>query len=236
MIRYPARFTTRSLFLVLTALGCLLLVPRRAMCQVELSRHYDQETQRSLMEAVVRVRVKIKKGIAQGSAVCIGQDQAGFCYLLTCAHVIRGGERFQFEVFPRAKYPLAVKHVPERIEQWSAPNADLALLKVPFVVPRSVRVCRANTGARKGDFALDVGCGVGAPPTCQVGKLDGLDARNDLVFARGGVGGRSGGLLYTRRGVIGIHARGGDDRCVAVHYRKIRTFIKGCGQQWLLPQ
>ncbi len=223
------------------AVFAAITIPSVGLGQVEKSRHFTEDAQVAILQAVVRVRVHVPGNTGcRGSAVCIGTDADGCSYLLTCYHVMRHAERagakLSFETFTGKSYPNPNEcFAPTQFQLWTEPKWDLALIRVQATVPKSVRLCHKDRKLRKGDALLDVGCGKGAPPVCQIGKFVGLDKKKDLLFSRGGVGGRSGGLLYARGGMVGVHARGGEGQSSAVSFRKIHRFLQNCGIEGQVP-
>ncbi len=216
----------------------LLCAATSAQGQVEPSRHFSEAYQRKALEAVVRIRIRHAHGARQGSGVSVRYAD-GESYILTCAHLLKdveSSEQVVIEVFTRASYPNpAHTYRARKVRWWRDRKADLALIVAPVFTAASVKICRPGTRVVVGTRVLGVGCGLGAPPVCQVGAVTGRDRLKDYVIGRGGIGGRSGGAVLSAGGLIGIHVRGANDRTVAVNYGKIHRFLRSTGHDWLLP-
>jgi hypothetical protein len=215
-------------------LGCAVLLGSASVAkgQIESSRHFSKELQYEVLQTVVRISGDLGGGkTSQGSGVCIACED-GYSYILTAAHVVADvpdSRALQVETFTRASYPKpdrTVTVLKGKMTYAINKELDLALLRVKVVVPRSVKLCPETVSFRLGTPVLLVGCGIGAPPTCTVAALTGQDERKDLVLNRGAVGGRSGGLAYTRHGLSGILVRAGDDRTIAVNPWKIHAVLR----------
>jgi hypothetical protein len=223
---------------VLSVLALLwLALPARA--QIEVSRHFGEDVQRRAFETIVRINVDHGNYAVQGSGVCI-RSANGKSYILTCAHVLKDVEKAKgtvIEVFTRDSYPNPSKtYRTSGYRYWRNHKTDLALIVAKIDVPSSVKLCRKTTKVPVGTPVLAVGCGAGAPPVCQVGRVKGQDSDKDFVMDRGAIGGRSGGALVSASGLIGILARRSDDgETFAVNCWKIHQFLRSSGHSWLIP-
>jgi hypothetical protein len=211
------------------ALALLLCVAAPARAQVERSRHFSDEVQYKAIESVVRITLTYEHGWGQGSGVCVGFD-GQYSYILTCAHVLDGADKAtgtKLEFFTKQTYPNPCRAYTGRFEfRLDRPN-DLALIKVATAVPAQIKICPESFSPPMNTAVLAVGCGKGAPPVAQVGKLVGYDPTRDFVHDRGSIGGRSGGAILSAQGLIGILSRGAEDVTVAVNHWKTHQFLKG---------
>jgi uncharacterized protein YkwD len=223
----------QSLFVVV---GLALACPApRASAQFEASAHFPDEYQQGMVEATVRVHVRVKKGWQRGTAVCIATNRK-YAYLLSCAHLVEGAKEMHFEVFTRKSYPKAYRYYKPAWRAWWNTKDDIALIRAPIYVPKKINLCPHGTMLSPDVPLLSVGCGRGAPPVCQVAKLIGLDEAGDYAFDRGSIFGRSGSAVVTRQhGVIGIHITGRPGVSYAVHYSKIHAFLASNGFRKLIP-
>jgi hypothetical protein len=214
---------------------CVLLLGSTsvAQAQIERSRHFTDDFQYSALEVMVRINIYWEDKRSQGSGVCIGHDpERKHSAILTCAHVVEGVDKARgasVECFTKQHYPNPSLTWTNGFQLWVDRERDLALLWVPVYVPAAIKLCPSTTVVPFKTPVLAVGCGTGSPPVCQVGTFFGQDGIQDLVMNRGAIGGRSGGALISRHGLIGILARTGDDQTHAVNYWKIHQFLKKAG-------
>jgi hypothetical protein len=231
----PNRVSTAAL---LWLTGSLFLgAPSAARAQIQRSSHFTVEYQQGMMEAVVRLSVRKADGWYYGTGVSIGYAKK-YNYLLTCAHVVEGAKEIHFDVFSRKTYPNPYRtYKKARWSAWWNTKEDIAVIRAAIYVPKKIRVCRKGTQVQQEGAVLSVGCGLGAPPVCQVGFLAGLDDAGAHVFNRGNIGGRSGSALVTRRdGLIGIVTGGWEDKSRAVHHDQIHGLLERNKLGWLIPK
>jgi len=206
----------------------LPLVQVEARAQIEVSRHFSEETQRGVMEAIVRITIQRQDGKAvQGSGVCIEYD-GKYSYILSCAHVVEHvspSNKTTVEFFTRQSYPNPSRVYSGPIRFWGQRNTDLGLIKLAARPPRTLKLCPDETTPPFRTPVLCVGCGIRAAPVCQVATFVSQDEKYDFLVNRGAIGGRSGGAVVSRHGLIGILARTGNDATVAVNHWKIHEFI-----------
>jgi hypothetical protein len=216
---------------------CLACLASAAPAQFERSAHFPLKYQQGMMEATVRVTVRKPDAWYTGTAVCIGSDEK-YSYLLSNAHVFQNGLEAHFEVFTAKAYPKAWrKYKPAWVTWWNI-NNDIVAIRAAIRVPQQIRICPRGTIVAPGTPVLVVGCGLGAPPVCQVGKVTGLADNGDYAYDRGSIGGRSGSPMVTREhGLIGINTGGREGESYAVHYSKIHRLLASSPLGWgkLIP-
>jgi len=200
--------------------------------QVEEDTVYSKETQKAYMETVVRIKAEGGNSAWQGSGVCVAYDRkAGVAVILTAAHVVKDARRMSFEVFTSASYPNPAHSYNPAAKWWWNEKDDIAIVVAQMWVPRTARLAEDPNAIQKGDHVLSVGCGIGAPPVAQVGDITRLDEEGDYIVDRGGIGGRSGGALIGRQGVIGIVSRGRAGETYFVSLNKIHGLLQRASGQ-----
>jgi hypothetical protein len=216
--------------------AALLALTGVSQGQIDQSRYFSTDTQFDAIEAVVRISILKGNDGVFGSGVCIGSDGRS-TYILTCAHVIEHAAQAtstSIEFFTRASYPKPHSTHTAGFRFWVDRKNDLGLIQVSARWQKRVNVCPFEETRLLQIPVLAVGCGMAAPPSCQVGNITHQDGVGDLVVNRGACGGRSGGALISKFGLTGIIARGGDDRTHAVNHMKIHQFLKKVGHEELL--
>jgi hypothetical protein len=222
-------FVIRIRLLALAAVVFIGSLPTRSQAQVEFSKAFSEKTQREMMCTVVRIYADDGEKSWQGSGVCIEyNEETGMAAILTAGHVVENAETMTIEVFTENSYPKPAKvYKKVKTRYYWDHKSDLGLVIAKIKVPYVCDLDPDIESLRRGEPVLSVGCGIGAPPVCQVAKLAGLDEEsNDYVVERGAVGGRSGGPLISRWGLIGIASRSGEDITLYVSQGKIIRFLK----------
>jgi hypothetical protein len=180
-----------------------------ARAQVMDDPVFSKELQKAYMESVVRIRADNGQSAWQGSGVCVAYDKDnGVAVILTAAHVVKDAKRMSFEVFTSASYPNPARKYTPQARWWCNEKDDSAIIVARMWVPRTAPLATDPDAIGEGDHVFSVGCGIGAPPVCQVGDIAGIGQTGDYVIEQGAIGGRSGGPLIGRQGVIGIVSRG----------------------------
>jgi hypothetical protein len=238
----PSPFRERIMVrirLLLAALVVVVSTSTVAHAQIEKSKYCTEEAQFNSLEAVVRITLGFDGKLTLGSGCCVG-GKNNYLYILSCAHVLEtaaNAKSTKIDFFTKAKYPNPERSITEPFTFWLDKDKDLALIKVPMTGKQRIfYICPEDVKLKWNIPVLCVGCGYGGPPVCQVGKLIAQDNRDDFVVDRGGIGGRSGGAVIAAQGLIGIHARGSDDRSYAVNFWKIHQFLNNLNHGWLLKR
>jgi hypothetical protein len=212
--------------LVLTAVVLTGALTTQANAQLEKDAVYSEKLQKAYMETVVRITADDGKTSWQGSGVCVAYDKEnGMSLILTAAHVVKDATTLSFEVFTTASYPNPAGQYSPEAKWWWNENDDIAVIFVRMPVPKIAPLANDPATIRKGDHVFSVGCGIGAPPVAQVGDIAGFE-EGDYVVNRGAVGGRSGGPLIGRHGVIGIVSRGRNGETLFVSLDKIHGLME----------
>jgi Trypsin-like peptidase domain len=202
-----------------------MAAPARA--QFEKDDVYPEQVQKAGMETVVRIMADKGEDISQGSGVCVAYDrEKGVALILTAAHVVKDAKSLSFEVFTAASYPNPARKYSPQAKWWLNEKDDVAVIVARMWVPRTARLANDPAAIRKGDHVFSLGCGFGAPPAAQVGKIADIHESADYIVERGAVGGRSGGPLIGRQGVIGLVSRGRNGVTLFVSLDKIHGLIK----------
>jgi hypothetical protein len=221
----------KSIFILVSALFLLGLLAAQGRAQVERDRVYSDAVQKASMETVVRIKVQGANSSWQGSGVCVAYDQrTGVAIIVTAAHVVKGAKRMSFEVFTSASYPNPARRYAPRVRAWWNEKDDVAVIGARMWVPRTARLGKNPAAIRLGDHVFSVGCGIGAPPVAQVGEIGSFSTDGDYVIRRGAIGGRSGGPLFGRQGVVGIVSRGRAGETYFVSLGKIHRLLQRVGQ------
>jgi hypothetical protein len=134
-----------------------------------------------------------------------------------------------FEVFTPNSYPNPARVYKNAVwRSWRSgeDDSDIGLIQARIWVPVKMKLAKNADGLDIGDPLLSIGCGIGAPPCCQIGPYAGLDDSGDYTVAFGSIGGRSGGPLFGPQGLIGILSRGRNDETMFVSHDKIVRFLR----------
>src|SRR5690242_12477495 len=106
-------------------LGLLLLVPG----QIDSSRSDDFSPERQFIAITSAVQIVNVTRSTKGSGAIIRQS-GPFVYILTAAHVLEGGKRFEIHTFSSASYPRATKVYSDPEVLARTLDDDLALLRL----------------------------------------------------------------------------------------------------------
>jgi hypothetical protein len=217
----------KVVFSMVAAVVLMGATAAQVRAQVERDAVYSEKLQRAYMETVVRIKAEGGANRWQGSGVCVAYDKnKGVAVILTAAHVVKDARTMSFEVFTAASYPNPARKYSPQAKWWWNENDDVAVIVARMPVPGVAPLAKDPAAIKADAHVFSVGCGIGAPPVCQVGDLAGLDVSGDYVIKRGAVGGRSGGPLIGREGVIGIVSRGRNGETLFVSLDKIQGLIK----------
>jgi hypothetical protein len=218
------RKITLNMVAVVVLMGALAA---QARAQVEKDGIYSEQLQKAYMETVVRIKAEGGGMARQGSGVCVAYNQnTGVAVILTAAHVVKGAKRLSFEVFTSARYPNPAGKYSPRAKWWWNEKDDIAVIVARMPVPKVATLAKDPAAVRQGDHVFSIGCGIGAPPVAQVGDISGFGEGGDYVVERGAIGGRSGGPLIGRQGVIGIVSRGRNGETTFVSLDKIHGLLQ----------
>jgi hypothetical protein len=200
----------------------------RAHAQVEPSKHFSKEFQRTAMCSVVRIRASDGVKAWQGCGVCVAQDtKQGTAVILTAGHVVERVKKMEFEVFTTQSFPNPARVYKTAVwHAWWNKEDDIGIVVASIWVPFTMKLAADDEHLMEGTPILSIGCGVGAPPCCQVGSFAGLHSSGDYIVERGSIGGRSGGPMISSQGVVGILSRGRDDYTLFVSHDKIHKFVE----------
>jgi hypothetical protein len=218
----------RSIFSMVATVVLTGALVSQVRAQAQKDSVYSLAVQEAYLESVVRIKADEGPILSQGSGVCVAYDEkTGWAVILTAAHVVKDAKQLSFEVFTSASLPNAARSYesPEAKWWWNEKD-DVAVIAVRMWVPRSARLANDPAAISKGDHVFSVGCGIGFPPVCDVGDITDFSENGDYVIRRGAVGGRSGGPLVGRQGVIGLVSRGRDGETTFVSLDKIHGLIK----------
>jgi hypothetical protein len=165
----------------------------------------------------------------RASGVCVYYDaDSNLSIILTAGHVVQDARQMQFEVFSADSYPdpaRVYKNV--QWKSWRSRTDDIGVVIARIWVPVSAKVSDDDPHLDQGEHLLSIGCGIGAPPVCQIGRYVGRHESGDYATDMGSIGGRSGGPLFSQTGkVIGILSRGRNDETIFVSQDKILRFVK----------
>lgn len=198
-----------------------------AAAQVMKSKDFSEETQKKAMSSVVRIRADDGLKAWQGCGVCVAYNpDSGTALILTAGHVVKNAKRMQFELFTAQSYPNPARaYKSAQSRWWWNERDDIGIVVARIWVPYTIKLADSVGQLENGTPVLAIGCGIGAPPVCDVGRFGGLHSSGDYTVERGAIGGRSGGPLITNQGVIGILSRGRDDLTLYVSHEKIAQFI-----------
>jgi S1-C subfamily serine protease len=200
----------------------------QARAQFDPTDEFPEQVQKDLLESVVRISATDGTKSWQGSGVCVEYDgDKGVALILTAGHVVKDAKRISFEVFTRDSYPNAFKKYSPQAKWWYDEKEDIAIIAVKMWVPRKVRIAEDPKKIKKDAAVMSLGCGFGAPPCAQTGRIAGFDDESgDYLVERGAVGGRSGGPLISQDGVIGVVSRGRNGLTLFVSLDKIHSLVK----------
>jgi S1-C subfamily serine protease len=202
--------------------------------QVE-SEDFPADLQAACLQATVKV-VNVTPN-KEGSGVIVKQ-QDQLVYVLTANHVVEKADKIEVHVFSAKSYPKAAAVYDGARVYAQAREADLAVLVFATrdTLPGVARLCPAKQVPTGTDFpGLTVGCGGGKAPTCaaetvkgkKVIRRPGEGDTTTWELAAAPAGGRSGGPLFDKRGlVIGIASGIGDGKGYYVHPDEILRFLK----------
>jgi S1-C subfamily serine protease len=221
-------------------LPLLLLVP--ADLPVLDSPTFTRADQSAAITATVRVTNRAK--MSEGSGVIVKQE-GPFVYVLTAAHVVAEADSLEVATFSAKSYPEPARVYRSAEVLARAAGADLAVLRLATrdPMPGTARLCPPNRVPDGAEVvALAVGCSEGDAPTCReeraverrVQKPGEREATRCWEVAKVSAGGRSGGPLLDRRGlVIGVLSGNGDGKGYGAHVLEIHAFLRANGLKWL---
>jgi len=210
------------------------------------ARDFSKELQIKAIKGTVRITNLTKQ--IDGSGVIL-RRQGAFVYVLTAAHVVKPGDRFEVSIFSNQSYPKSsATHRTVDVVAHSV-GPDLALIRVttPDDLGEGLPICPLVQMPKGKDFpALAVGCRAGDPPTCAVETVKGKrlvrkPGEDNLGYYWETTGrparGRSGGPLFDKQGqVIGILSGVNEDEGFYSHLEEIQRFLKRKEYGWLLEK
>jgi hypothetical protein len=208
---------------------------------------------KKLQEAALAATVRVVRPLAAetgGSGVIVGR-RGGFVYVLTADHLVGSGQGVDVHTFSLDPHPqlAAVYKSATVIARTKDTSSDLAVLrlatsdKVPGVIP----ICPPEKMPRDTSFpVLTAGCTGGKPPTCLVDRVAGkklvrlpgaMGAAHFWEVGRKQAGGRSGGLLINKQGLLlGICSGVSGNAGYFCHIEEVHQFLKSNALGWLFEE